>query len=118
MILVDDGSNDGSENICDKFAQADKRVKVAHKNRKGTTGVSAARNTGLGMATGEYVVFLDADDWLDNNIIEKAVKNFQEETLNYWGCNVHIARGKTEKQNMNIPSLSRADLIANTINII
>lgn len=56
VILVDDGSNDGSEYICDQIAQADNRVKVVHKNR-GRNGVSAARNTGLNMATGEYVVF-------------------------------------------------------------
>lgn len=70
------------------------------------------------MATGEYVVFLDADDWLDNDIIEKAVNKFQDGALNYWGCNVHVASGKTEKQNMNIPLLSREDLIANVIYLI
>ena len=59
-IIVDDGSFDGSENICDRYAEIDNRVKVIHKKN---AGVSAARNTGLSAANGKYITFCDGDDY-------------------------------------------------------
>ena len=63
-ILIDDGSPDNSGKICDDYAARDKRIMVKHQKNG---GVSKARNIGLGSATGEYVTFLDSDDWLDSN---------------------------------------------------
>lgn len=60
IILVDDGSPDGSPAICDEYAKIDNRVKVIHKNNG---GLSDARNHGIAAATGDYVVCLDSDDW-------------------------------------------------------
>ncbi|EGW41272.1 glycosyltransferase [Desulfosporosinus sp. OT] len=59
IILVDDGSTDNSGKICDELAEEDDRIKVLHKNNG---GVSSARNSGLNLASGTYVMFLDADD--------------------------------------------------------
>lgn len=70
ILLVDDGSTDSSSEICDEYARYDLRVKVIHK-RNG--GVSSARNAGIRAALGEYVMFVDADDWLDLNACEKIV---------------------------------------------
>ena len=67
IILVDDGSPDNSGKICDEWAAKDSRVKVIHK---ANGGVSAARNDGLGIAQGEYVLFCDSDDWMDNDALE------------------------------------------------
>ena len=61
VILVDDGSTDGSGEICDEYVIADARVRVLHQSNK---GVSAARNAGLDIATGEWVGFVDSDDWV------------------------------------------------------
>lgn len=61
LLLIDDGSKDGSGKICDEFAEKDKRVKVFHKVNG---GVSSARNFGLEKSKGEYVTFVDADDYL------------------------------------------------------
>ena len=67
VILVDDGSTDGSGAICDRYAQADARIKVIHKPNG---GVSAARNTGLSAVAGEYVCFIDADDCVHPQYLE------------------------------------------------
>lgn len=59
LILVDDGSTDGSEELCEKLANGDKRIRVVHQSNQ---GLSAARNTGINHATGDYLAFLDGDD--------------------------------------------------------
>lgn len=59
IIIIDDGSTDGSEEVCDDYAQRDKRIIVVHKQNE---GVSAARNTGLDLLNGDMVAFLDSDD--------------------------------------------------------
>lgn len=61
ILVIDDGSKDSTPSICDSFAKSDSRIKVFHTENK---GVSAARNLGLKHAKGEYVTFVDADDWL------------------------------------------------------
>lgn len=67
IILVDDGSYDGSEKICDYYAEIDERIKVIHiKN----SGVSIARNIGLANAMGEWVTFVDADDYISSDYCE------------------------------------------------
>ena len=71
VILIDDGSSDRSPQICDDFAEKDKRVKVIHKKNG---GLSDARNAGIKAATGEYVLFLDGDDfWDDTTAIARIV---------------------------------------------
>lgn len=67
IILVDDGSSDGSEAICDEYAAKDPRIHVIHQENK---GVSAARNAGLDIATGDYYHFPDSDDYLDADAYE------------------------------------------------
>lgn len=71
LILVDDGSDDGSEKICDGYAVRDNRIKVIHQSNQ---GVSSARNVGLDCATGEYVTFIDADDWIDRNFLKESME--------------------------------------------
>lgn len=71
LLLIDDGSTDGSAEICDRYANADKRIKVVHQKN---TGASVARNTALDYAKGEYVIFLDADDfWASDDCLETLV---------------------------------------------
>ena len=62
IILVDDGSKDQSGNICDSYAEKDRRIKVIHKKNG---GLSDARNAGMNAATGEYIGFVDGDDWIE-----------------------------------------------------
>lgn len=68
LILIDDGSVDASCLICDDYAQKDTRIKVVHKKNG---GVSTARNRGIEEAHGEYVLFVDADDYLEDNYLQQ-----------------------------------------------
>ena len=68
IILVDDGSPDGCPALCDRYAQQDSRVKVIHKRN---AGLGFARNSGLDVATGEYVSFVDSDDYVTPDMVEK-----------------------------------------------
>ena len=72
VILVDDGSPDNCGQIADSIARKDARVKVIHRNNG---GLGAARNSGLDCARGEYVCFIDSDDWIDNNMLEELHTN-------------------------------------------
>lgn len=68
VILIDDGSKDNSGKICDEYAQKDKRIIVIHKNNE---GVSKARNVGIECAKGTYITFVDSDDFIHKDYIEK-----------------------------------------------
>lgn len=71
VILVDDGSTDESSYLCDDFQKKDNRIKVIHKKNE---GLSAARNTGVKAATGEYISFVDGDDWINENFCKDLIK--------------------------------------------
>lgn len=71
IILINDGSKDNSELICNNYAKKDNRIRVISKKNE---GVSSARNCGLKMAKGEYVLFVDSDDWLELNMCEVLYK--------------------------------------------
>lgn len=66
IILVDDGSTDRSAEICDSYATSDYRIRVVHQPNK---GLSAARNAGLDLAAGDYITFLDSDDFIGDNTL-------------------------------------------------
>lgn len=77
IILIDDGSPDSCPRLCDIYGKNDKRVKVLHKKNE---GLGVARNSGLALATGKYVLFIDSDDYLSEKMVEKLV--YQAELMN------------------------------------
>lgn len=85
LILVDDGSTDGSGKICDRLAKRDDRVRVIHKENG---GLSSARNTGLKMSRGEYITFIDSDDVVHPCYLECLLKA---------GKHADISMGKLER---------------------
>ena len=93
IILVDDGSPDDSPKICDSYALSDSRIKVVHKNNG---GLSSARNAGLDICLGEYVFFMDSDDWLaNNNVLEFFYKCAQENNADFVYAKLNSATEKT-----------------------
>ena len=75
IILVDDGSPDNCGKICDEYAQKDNRIKVIHQKNKGLPG---ARNTGIDIASGEYITFVDSDDFIHEKMVEILLSNLTE----------------------------------------
>lgn len=84
LILVDDGSKDGSGAICDEYAMMDQRVKVIHKQNG---GLSDARNWGLDQAVGNYFMFVDSDDYIAPMMVECLYKNIVNENADIVACN-------------------------------
>lgn len=75
IILVDDGSTDGTGDLCEEIAEQDNRIRVFHKENG---GASSARNLGLEKATGEYVGFVDSDDYIDSDVYAQMMELAQE----------------------------------------
>lgn len=74
-IVIDDGSTDGSFEVIIKLAEGDARIRPRHQENR---GVSSARNTGLGHAQGEYIVFVDADDYLEKDFLQRMLREMPE----------------------------------------
>lgn len=77
-ILINDGSADNSGKICDQYAMKEHRFHVIHQKNQ---GVSSARNAGLEKANGEWIMFIDADDWVDGNLLFKQIENLNLEDI-------------------------------------
>lgn len=76
-ILIDDGSTDGSEKLCDKISLSDSRITVIHKENE---GVAVARNTGITKANGKYIIFVDSDDTLEKDALSHIALKLKENT--------------------------------------
>lgn len=83
IILVNDGSSDSSGAICDQYAIADSRVSVLHQNN---SGPSVARNKGIELARGEYLMFVDADDFVEHNLVETLIGEFESGSVGLAVC--------------------------------
>ena len=84
IILVDDGSKDSSGEKCDIWQKKDKRIKVIHKQNG---GLSSARNTGIDIANGEYITFIDSDDYIDSKMIENLYEDLKNFNADISICN-------------------------------
>lgn len=91
IILVDDGSPDGSPQICDSWAEKDSRIRVIHK---ANGGVSSARNAGLNAATGKYVGFVDGDDCVLPDMFKKLISAVQNDGTRLAACGYTLAENK------------------------
>lgn len=80
LLLIDDGSPDNSGAICDEYAAKDSRIKVFHKENG---GVSSARNLGLDNATGEWITFVDSDDWIVYDYLQLCISTSEDNHLDF-----------------------------------
>lgn len=87
VIIVDDGSNDGSERICDKYAELDERFKVLHKENG---GLVSARKAALAVLTGDYVISVDSDDLLEEDYLERVVSELEADCPDMLACNYKV----------------------------
>lgn len=90
IVLVDDGSPDRSGEICDRYAKSDERVKVVHKKNG---GVSSARNIGFSSSTGEYIGYVDSDDYIAPTMYEDMIDVLEKNDLDIVCCDAFIVKG-------------------------
>ncbi len=111
IILVDDGSPDNCGKICDEYAKKDSRIKVVHKENG---GLSSARNAGLDVAEGEYIYFLDSDDYIKENLLESCVKymddGYELVAFNYIGVDEATGQETPVNYRSGFLSLTTSDL--------
>ena len=93
IILVDDGSPDNCPGICDEYALKDKRVKVIHQKNM---GLSAARTSGILEAQGEYIGFVDSDDWIEVDMVEKMINAAEINDADIVICDYKTFNGDVE----------------------
>lgn len=94
IILVDDGSTDGSCHLCDSLATRDSRIRVIHQINGGE---ASARNTGVKAASGEFIGFVDADDWIEPNMYERLLSLLQENNCKIVCCSNTEVYGEKER---------------------
>lgn len=96
VVIIDDGSTDRSGAICDEYAAKDKRIRVFHQKNK---GVTAARYAGMKNAIGEYLFWVDADDYADVYLLEKAVQVIEKKQVDIvaWSTITYVHGKETER---------------------
>lgn len=104
IIIVDDGSDKLTADICDELSEEDERIHIYHKENE---GVSIARNYGMSMATGDYIGFVDSDDWIDSDMYMSLLVKIQETNADIVFCDARTIwdNGKMEEDTFkDIPS--------------
>ena len=108
LILVDDGSPDSSGSICDMYAKKDSRVRVLHKKNQ---GVGAARNDGIAMAAGQWIMFVDSDDYADVDMLKKMHENCAEVDCVLSGLRYcYEETGQTEDKSLDASTFSLSQI--------
>ena len=94
IILVDDGSPDNCPKMCDEWSKKDSRIKVIHKKNG---GLSDARNAGIDVSTGDYISFIDSDDYIEKNMYEIAITTMKEESAQIFICGRYYLYGEKKE---------------------
>lgn len=97
LILIDDGSSDNSSVICSEFAECDSRVIFIHQNN---SGVSSARNCGLEAAKGEFIAFVDSDDYVEKDWLKLQINAMTANNADVAVCGIKLGEKKKIVQKM------------------
>ena len=108
LIIVDDGSSDKSAAIIDKYAEIDKRINVIHQKN---AGPGIARNRGIDIATGDYIIHCDSDDWVDVTMYEKMYNKAIEEEADMVVCGYYRSDGVIHRENTGFISKEKEQFI-------
>ena len=98
VLLIDDGSTDGTDRLCDRLAAEDHRIRVHHKENG---GASSARNAGIDLATGEYLGFVDSDDYIESYTYEKMMQAMEKGSYSV----VQISRDEVDEKENRLPDV-------------
>lgn len=112
IILVDDGSSDGSEKICDEYAMKDKRVKVIHKENG---GVASARNEGVKHSAGAYIGWIDSDDFACSNMFERLYELAQENDADIVICDNYINEINEDGSKLEVYTMKAKDIMPDVL---
>ena len=116
IILVNDGSRDSSGDICDRYAESDSRIRVFHK---GNEGVSKTKQLGLDHATGDYIIYLDSDDYVDSDIYRKLYEKATADNADIVCCDIlRLENGGTRVEGHRIPSFDHETFLDGMIDIL
>lgn len=102
IIIVDDGSTDGSSELCDVLEEVDARIKVIHKKNGGLT---SARVAGKAVATGKYILFIDSDDYIENTMLEKMIYQAEEKQADIVICDYYVVNGN-DRNAVQLPTIN------------
>lgn len=98
ILLIDDGSTDGTDRLCESLAAKDRRIRVYHKKNG---GASSARNMGIGLASGAYLSFVDSDDYIEPDMYELMIKAMQDGQASI----VQISRDEVDEDGHRLPDV-------------
>lgn len=112
LILVDDGSPDNCPQICDEWAKKDSRVKVIHKVNG---GVAHARISGVQIVTGEYVTFVDSDDWVEQDFLKILYNSIIDNNCDIVQCNFRVVSENSNENIRFLPNVYNKDKIYNVL---
>lgn len=102
IILVDDGSPDKCGEIIDEYSRIDKRIHVIHKSNG---GLSSARNAGLDIASGDFIGFVDSDDWIEPTMYEEMLSFMEKEQLDLVECGINLVTNNISNKYIEKPSI-------------
>lgn len=122
IVLVDDGSTDRSGLLCDSWAKRDKRILVVHKQNG---GLSSARNAGIAAADGDYLGFVDSDDYVEPHMFEALLAGFNDDSVTITCCGRYVHMGSLVKEDftihgkrtMNAADAMREVLLGNIVDV-
>lgn len=114
LLLIDDGSNDGSGELCDMYARTDTRIKVFHQENK---GVAAARQVGIEQATGDYSIHVDSDDWIEQNMLEEMLAEANKGDADVLVADFYMDKGTASHRISQKPGMTndRCSLVSNIL---